>query len=84
MPATFFFEGFKTVDPKLDGKKIMHDWEAKIYHTPKDDMNQPLNFGAAARISRLNFLVGYFLAQADQRPQWNPGDFFGKTFASAK
>ena len=80
VPAVMLSEGFKTVDPALDGRKISLDWEAKIYHTPKDDMNQPLNFKAAARSTRLNFLVGYLTAQADERPEWNPGDFFGKTF----
>jgi hypothetical protein len=55
-------------------------WEAKLYHTPKDDMNQPLNFIAAVRCTRVNFLVGYLTAQAHQRPVWNSGDFFGKMF----
>lgn len=81
VPAVFLNEGFRTIDPKLNGKKIHDEWNLKIYHTPKDDMNQPLNFGAAARATRLNFLIGYLAAQAEERPQWNSGDFFGKTFA---
>jgi Zn-dependent M28 family amino/carboxypeptidase len=84
VPAVSLSEGFKTVDPKIDGKKITLEWEAKIYHTPKDDMNQPLNFVAGARCTRLNFLVGYLAAQTEERPRWTPGDFFGKTFAGLK
>ena len=30
------------------------------YHTPGDDMNQALDFGAAARYTRLAFVTGYF------------------------
>lgn len=43
-------------------------------------MNQPLNFDAAVHAARINFLVGYLTADSDDRPAWNPGDFFGKTF----
>ncbi|MGO9258268.1 MAG: M28 family metallopeptidase [Bryobacteraceae bacterium] len=80
VPSVAIGEGFKTADPKIDGKKMALEWEAKLYHTPKDDMNQPLNFIAAVRCTRVNFLAGYLTAQADQRPVWNAGDFFGKMF----
>jgi len=79
VPAVAIGEGFKTVDPKLDGKKISLEWEAKYYHTPKDDMNQPnLNFAAAAKCTRIDLAVGYEVAQQTERPHWNAGDFFGK------
>ena len=50
VPAVFLSEGFKTVDPKLNGKSISLEWESTIYHTPQDDMKQPLNFEAAREI----------------------------------
>jgi Zn-dependent M28 family amino/carboxypeptidase len=40
IPALSISEGFKTVDPSLDGKKIAIAWETTLYHTPQDDMNQ--------------------------------------------
>ena len=80
VPSIFVGEGFKARKPGVDGKKMTLDWEAKLYHTPKDDMSQPLDFGAAVRCTRLQFLIGYLTAQDDQRPAWNPGDFFGKVF----
>jgi hypothetical protein len=40
-------------------------------------MNQPLNFDAATKFMRVNFSVGYLVAQEQQRPAWNNGDFFG-------
>jgi Zn-dependent M28 family amino/carboxypeptidase len=77
VPAVNVTEGMKTVDPALDGRKISDAWERTIYHTPKDDMNQPLNFDAATKFMRVNFSVGYLVAQEQQRPAWNNGDFFG-------
>ncbi len=77
VPSVFLSEGFKTVDPKLDGKKISEEWEQKYYHTPKDDMKQPyLNFNAAAKCTRVDLAIGYELAQQTERPHWNHGDFF--------
>ncbi len=80
IPAVMISEGFQTADPKIDGKKVEMEWEAAFYHTPKDDMSQPLDFTAGVRATRLQFLVGYLTAQAEQRPSWNLGDFFGRTF----
>ena len=80
VPAIMAGGGFKARDPRIDGKKVTLDWEARLYHTPRDDMAQPLDFGAAVRFTRLQFLIGYLTAQAGERPAWNPGDFFGKIF----
>jgi hypothetical protein len=33
-----------------------------------------------AKLSLLNFLVGYEVAQHDAVPTWNKDDFFGTTF----
>ena len=81
IPAVAISEGFKAVDPKIDGRKIAAAWERTVYHTPKDDMNQPLNFDAAAKCTRVNFAVGYLVAESTRRPYWNPGDFFGRESA---
>ena len=81
IPAVEISEGFKTVDPNLDGKKITLDWMSTHYHTPQDDMSQPLNFDAARKCTQINLAVGYEVAQAANRPHWNSGDTFGKLFA---
>jgi hypothetical protein len=80
VPAVAIAGGAKAIDPKIDVMKVFQEWQMKIYHTPKDDMNQPLNFDAAVRLTRINFLVGYLTAESDERPVWKPGDFFGKMF----
>jgi Zn-dependent M28 family amino/carboxypeptidase len=82
VPAVAISEGFKTVDPKLNGKDIALKWEADIYHTPQDDMKQPLNFAAAVKCVRVNLAVGYELAEEQPRPHWNENDFFLQKFGT--
>jgi peptidase M28-like protein len=65
-----------------EARALALDWVKNRYHAPSDDMSQPLDFEAAARFTRDLFLIGYAVAQADERPRWNPGDFFGERFGS--
>ena len=44
-------------------------------------MDQPLDYESGAKAAGVNFLVGYELAQRNQPPEWNKGDFFGTKFA---
>jgi len=76
VPALYVEEGYKTVDPKLDGKKMQLNWESTRYHLPGDDMAQPLNFDAIVKGTRVDLAVGYEIAQQTERPHWNVGDFF--------
>ncbi|QKZ14012.1 M28 family metallopeptidase [Spirosoma sp. KUDC1026] len=80
IPAIYIKSGSETGDPKIDGLKENLDWRANIYHSPQDDMNQPFDWNAAAKHVQLQFLIGYLTAQADERPIWNEGDFFGNRF----
>lgn len=84
IPAVALNDGMGSSDPGIHPREITDAWIKNIYHTAKDDMNQPLDFGASAKFAQFNFLVGYKVAQADQRPQWNKGDFFGETFGKKK
>jgi Zn-dependent M28 family amino/carboxypeptidase len=84
VPAVAITEGFKAVDPKINGKDVSLEWERTRYHTPKDDMQQSLNLDAAAKLTRVDFAVGYSIAQADNRPAWNQGDFFARVAEKEK
>ncbi|WP_461054163.1 M28 family metallopeptidase [Spirosoma arcticum] len=79
IPAIYIKSGSTTGDDR-DGTKLNLDWRATTYHTPGDDMNQPFDWNAASRHVQLQFLIGYLTAQADARPMWNAGDFFGTKF----
>jgi len=84
IPAVFAGAGVQAVDPGIDGRKVVEHWIAKYYHSPFDDMNQPLDFKAAVKLMKLNFAIGYDVANAAHRPTWNSGDFFGDLFAKGR
>jgi Peptidase family M28/PA domain len=81
IPAVLSNSGLKCSDPKIQPKEIALKWLSTVLHTPKDDMNQRLDFEAAAKYSRFSFLLGYLIAQKTERPTWRPGDFFGDKYA---
>lgn len=81
VPAVFPVAGFKSSDPKIKPREIFKNWEATRYHHPNDDMNQPgLLFEEATKYARFMFLCGYLVANEQQRPAWNKGDFFGEHY----
>jgi len=83
VPAVFMVEGFKTGDPNRQGRALLMEWMQMRYHTPQDDLSQSLDFEAGAQFARVNFLIGYQVANQTPRPQWNAGDFFGEKFGLA-
>ena len=80
VPAVDVEDGVKSTDPKINGLEVIKKWLVTRYHTPLDNMEQPIDFDAAAKGAVMNFLVGYQVAQHDSAPSWNKGDFFGTTF----
>jgi hypothetical protein len=85
VPAVFPVPGFKSDNPKIDPTAIFKNWEKVRYHHPSDDMEQPgLLFDEAAKYGRFVFLCGYFIAQEQERPEWNKGDFFGEHYGMKK
>jgi hypothetical protein len=80
VPAVDVEDGVKSTDPKVNGLDVIKKWLVTRYHTPLDNMEQPIDFDSMAKGAVLNFLVGYQVAQHDDSPSWNRGDFFGTTF----
>jgi len=80
VPAVDIEDGIHAVDPKINGFDVIKKWLVTRYHTPLDNMDQPIDFDEMAKGSVLNFLVGYQIAEHNPRPVWNKGDFFGTTF----
>lgn len=65
-----------------DARALALQWFRTRYHAPSDDLSQPMDFEAAAHLTRNLFLIGYAVAQNEERPRWNPGDFYGELFGS--
>ena len=43
---------------------------------PSDDLSRPIDWNSALRFARANVRIGYAVAEDDERPTWNEGDFF--------
>jgi Zn-dependent M28 family amino/carboxypeptidase len=84
IPAVYVGSGYKPVDPKVDLVKAIEKWEETIYHTPKDDMTQPLDFSVGAMVAKFDYLLGDEVANAAARPKWRKGDFFGEMFGAGR
>ncbi|MBV8051827.1 MAG: M28 family peptidase [Acidobacteriaceae bacterium] len=80
VPAVDLTDGPHSTDANVDGLAVIKKWLVTRYHTPLDDMEQPMNFDSAAKGAVMNFLIGYQVAQHSTIPDWNKGDFFGSTF----
>jgi hypothetical protein len=79
VPALFPFMGLRS-DSGVDAPARFKEWLATRYHLPQDDVDQPMDLESGARNAQLEFLVGLEIANANERPAWKEGDFFGRTF----
>jgi hypothetical protein len=67
----------------LDLRKYIDDWTEAHYHKPSDEFREDaFNFDAALTYVKLNFLIGWQVANTKSRPTWNKDDFFGNTFGA--
>lgn len=80
VPSAWVEENDEAMDPKFDAHRFWKWWCANRYHTPFDDMRQPMDLTATMEYLKPMVLVGWDIANAPQRPIWNAGDFFGETF----
>jgi hypothetical protein len=76
VPAILLMTGFAN-----GGEPVWKDFLAHYYHRPNDDLKQPILWEQGARYAELNYRISRTLADADQRPLWYKGDYFGDTFA---
>jgi Zn-dependent M28 family amino/carboxypeptidase len=81
VPALHLKYGNRTADGQNNLSETVQKWRAATYHKPQDSVEGgTFDWAAGAQYARLNFLVGYQVAQAVKRPSWNKGDFFGERF----
>ena len=81
IPALYMDVGSKSRTPGVDGQKVTLGFLREHYHMPSDDTTQPINYPSLAALGRVNARIGLEVADADARPHWNKGDFFGERFA---
>jgi hypothetical protein len=66
------------------GEAASSEFLEKHYHEPSDDISLPFDWGAAARLARINVAIARQVADAPERPRWLQGSFFGETFAAGQ
>lgn len=73
IPALFFKYGFKGGTPEADTEKA---WRANLYHSPFDDLKQPVMPAESAKLNAYVTAVALRVANAPTRPTWNEDSFF--------
>jgi Zn-dependent M28 family amino/carboxypeptidase len=84
VPSIYLSTGTRSGDPAIDLKARDEDFLRNHYHLPSDDVSQPIHYPSLAGLARVNARILREVADAPQRPAWNPGDFFGSRFASPR
>ncbi len=82
VPAAFLVPGFTAAEPGIEGEKLWREFLQTHYHQPSDDLTRPVDWASAVRFARANVRIGYAVAEDEERPSWNEGDFFGEKFGN--
>jgi Zn-dependent M28 family amino/carboxypeptidase len=76
IPSVFLMTGYAN-----GGRAAWARYLTFSYHQASDDLTQPIRWMAGARFAELNYRIARSLANADPRPLWYQGDYFGDSFA---
>ena len=75
VPSLFFKFGFAKGTPEFE---IEHDWRASRYHSPSDDLNQPMLKEEAVKLDGFVAAIAKRVADAEAKPQWLATSIFRK------
>ena len=73
IPALFLKYGFAVGTPE---EKIEADWRANIYHSPQDDLLQPVMKAEGVKLTDYMIALVRRLADKAEKPRWNEGSYF--------
>jgi Zn-dependent M28 family amino/carboxypeptidase len=77
VPAVYLDSGTDYIDrPEGWGKEQREAYTQKSYHQPSDELDDTWNFDGIVEDAQLGFFIGLNIANADEMPNWNPGDEF--------
>jgi hypothetical protein len=80
IPSVFIDVGVKSANAGVDGLSLIRQWMVTKYHSPEDDLTQPIDYDTSVRFAHLLVLLGHSIATDSARPHWNAGDFFAGRF----
>lgn len=84
IPAIVVRPGALSSDPAVDAKAVQRNFRLNHYHLPSDSTALPIHWTSVAQNAEVIARLALTVANADAKPQWLPGDFFGRTFGSAR
>jgi Zn-dependent M28 family amino/carboxypeptidase len=77
VPSAYFESGLDYRGrPPGWGREKREAWEETRYHQPSDELTPDWDLSGAVEDARLQFALGYSVAQASSLPAWTPGDEF--------
>jgi len=80
IPAVALKAGTISSDPSIDGSKELDNFLKNHYHQSSDDLDLPFSEEGTEGFVRTALLLGLIVADEDEKPIWNKGDFFGDKF----
>jgi Zn-dependent M28 family amino/carboxypeptidase len=80
IPAVYLDAGIKAKNPDVDALALYEDFLTGHYHQPSDETDLSIHYPSAAVLAQLNAAIGRRVGDADERPRWKDGDFFGQKF----
>lgn len=76
IPSVFLWPGMAGI-----GRAAFDEFLAKHYHQPSDEVsNKAILWDQGVRFIEANYAIAREIADADARPAWNKGDFFGTLY----
>ncbi|WP_299584922.1 M28 family metallopeptidase [uncultured Microbulbifer sp.] len=80
VPSIYLITGREAQDPKIDGTAKQVAFLRERYHKPGDAPDAGIDYVAAKQFTEVNYLIAREVADAEERPSWYEGDFFGNLF----
>lgn len=79
IPALMLHAGGEPRDSTIDLAALRRAFFEEHYHRPSDDLSHPIDYAAAADLTRVHLRI-LMEAANGSRPRWKRGDFFGEKF----
>ncbi|MFN0181197.1 MAG: M28 family peptidase [Gemmatimonadales bacterium] len=79
IPGVMLFGGPKSGKDGKDGVAVMREYFDRVHHTPRDRLEQAIDWGAGVRYAEANLSIGYSIANRAERPRWKGRFFFHQT-----
>ncbi|MEL7450716.1 MAG: M28 family metallopeptidase [Pseudomonadota bacterium] len=80
VPSIMLATGSTSSEGEGKGLEVFIEFLTTHYHRPSDDPSRPIDYAAGMRFGEVNYRLLKAIANADEAPTWNEGDFFGERF----